>query len=60
MGFFSRRRKRRARSRVAERAALGSFASAEGQPVVGQQVGGGEPARSTSQGLDVGDALARR
>ena len=44
VGFFSRRRKREsAIPESANEQALGSFASAEGQPVVGQQVGGGQP-----------------
>lgn len=39
--FFKRRRERE--SAVPESEALGSFARAEGQPVVGAQVGGGTP-----------------
>ena len=45
MGFFSNRRKRE--SAIPESAnppALGSFASSEGQPVIGQQVTGGQSA----------------
>jgi hypothetical protein len=43
MGFFSRRRKRESAIPESTDATLGSFAKAEGQPVVGQQVGGGQP-----------------
>ena len=58
MGFFSRRRKRE--SAVPESSndpALGSFADPEGQPVVGQQVGGGQPAIDL-QGMGATDGLA--
>ena len=56
MGFFSRRRKRESaiQDSVNEQAALGSFANPEGQPVVGEQVGGGAPdfgSMSTMDGL---------
>lgn len=56
MGFFSRRRKRESalQDSVNEQAALGSFANPEGQPVVGQPVGGGAPdfgSMSTMDGL---------
>jgi hypothetical protein len=45
VGFFSRRRKRESATRESpNEAALGSFASSEGQPVVGRQVAGGQPA----------------
>jgi septum formation topological specificity factor MinE len=47
--FFSRRRKRES-AMEAERAELGSFASPEGQPVVGQQV---EGAQQLAGGLDL-------
>jgi hypothetical protein len=44
MGFFSRRKKKEsAIPESANEQALGSFANAEGQPVIGQQVGGGQP-----------------
>ena len=43
MGFFSRRRKRESAIPESTDVALGSFANPEGQPVVGQQVGGGQP-----------------
>jgi hypothetical protein len=43
VGFFSRRRKRESAIPESSNAqALGSFANAEGQPVIGQQVGGGQ------------------
>jgi hypothetical protein len=58
VGFFSRRRKRESAIPESTEAALGSFAKAEGQPVVGQQVGGGLPDGVTVQGMDAGDALA--
>lgn len=56
MGFFSRRRKRE--SAIPDstgEAALGSFASPEGQPVVGSQVGGGSPDLAS---MGVADGLA--
>jgi hypothetical protein len=43
MGFFSRRRKRESAVPDSTETTLGSFAKSEGQPVVGQQVGGGQP-----------------
>ena len=43
MGLFSRRRKRESAIPESTDVALGSFANPEGQPVVGQQVGGGQP-----------------
>ena len=44
MGFFSRRREREsAIPESSNEQALGSFANAEGQPVIGRQVGGGQP-----------------
>jgi hypothetical protein len=44
MGFFSRRKKREsAIPESSNEQALGSFANPEGQAVVGQQVGGGQP-----------------
>ena len=57
MGFFSRRRKRENAIPETTDAALGSFASAEGQPVVGKQVGGGQPGMNV-QGLSAADGLA--
>lgn len=43
MGFFSNRRKREsAIPESSDPPALGSFASSEGQPVIGQQVSGGQ------------------
>ncbi len=56
MGFFSRRRKRESPPPPTEQPgeALGSFASSEGQPVVGQQLGGTsgiEGAAATAEGL---------
>jgi hypothetical protein len=57
VGFFSRRRKKESAIPESTETALGSFAKAEGQPVVGQQVGGGMPGGNV-QGLDVGDAFA--
>jgi protein-tyrosine-phosphatase len=56
MGFFSRRRKREAALTETTDTALGSFASPEGQPVVGQQVGGGQPEMNL-QGLGAMDGL---
>ena len=56
MGFFSRRRKRESAIPESNAAALGSFANPEGQPVVGQQVGGGAPEELT--GLGAMDGLA--
>ena len=59
MGFFSRRRQRE--SAVPESAnepALGSFANPEGQEVVGQQVGGGQPGAIDLQNLGMTDGLA--
>ena len=57
MGFFSRRRKREsAIPESADERALGSFASGEGQPVVGEQVGGGQPSIDV-QGLSGVDGL---
>ncbi len=57
MGFFSRRRKREsAIPDPSTEAPLGSFASPEGQPVVGQQVGGGQPAVDL-QGLGFTDGV---
>ena len=61
MGFFSWRRKKESaipESSTDSPAALGSFASPEGQAVVGQQVSGGMPAGFSAQGMDVGDAFA--
>jgi hypothetical protein len=58
MSFFSRRRKRE--SAVPDSAndqALGAFANPEGQPVVGQQVGGGQPGIDL-QGLGAVDGIA--
>ena len=56
MGFFSWRRKKE--SAIPESTeALGSFASAEGQPVVGKQVGGGAPSIN-AQGMDLTDTVA--
>jgi hypothetical protein len=56
MGFFSRRRKRENPIPETTDAALGSFAKSEGQPVVGQQVGGGQP-EIDLQGLGAVDGL---
>lgn len=59
MGFFSRRRQRE--SAVPESAnepALGGFANPEGQEVVGQQVGGGQPGAIDLQNLGMTDGLA--
>ena len=59
MGLFSNRRKRE--SAVPESShepALGSFASSEGQPVVGRQVGGGQPGGAELEGLGAMDGLA--
>ncbi len=59
MGFFSRRRQRE--SAVPESAneqALGSFANPEGQEVVGQQVGGGQPGAIDLQSMGLTDGLA--
>ena len=56
MGFFSRRRKRE--SAIPDSTGetpLGSFASPEGQPVVGEQVGGGAPDLAS---MGVADGLA--
>ena len=56
MGFFSRRRKRE--SAIPDSTGetpLGSFASPEGQPVVGNQVGGGAPDLAS---MGVADGLA--
>ncbi len=59
MGFFSNRRKREsAVPESPDQPALGSFASPEGQPVVGRQVGGGELADSFGEGLGAMDGLA--
>lgn len=54
MGFFSRRRKRESTipDSATGPAALGSFANPEGQPVVGQQVGGGAPELGALSGMD--------
>src|SRR5688572_24241558 len=55
--MFKRRRERE--SAVPPSEALGSFARDEGQPVIGQQVGGGDPATSIDlQGLGLTDGLA--
>ena len=61
MGFFSRRRKRESAIPDATDATLGSFAKSEGQPVVGQQVGGGQPAINVEglSGLDGLQMLAQ-
>jgi hypothetical protein len=59
VGFFSNRRKRE--SAIPESSsdpALGSFASSEGQPVVGRQVGGGQPGGVQLEGLGAMDGLA--
>ena len=59
MGFFSNRRKRE--SAIPESSsdpALGSFARSEGQPVVGRQVGGGQPGGVQLEGLGAMDGLA--
>src|SRR3954447_8670206 len=58
MGFFSRRRKKESAIPEAEAPALGSFAQAEGQPVIGEQVGGGMAGGVNVQGLGAGDAMA--
>ena len=56
MGFFSWRRKKESAIPQSSETALGSFANAEGQPVVGQQVtGGGGPGPLNIQGMDTGD-----
>ena len=58
MGFFSwRRKKESAIPASTDTAALGSFAQAEGQAVVGRQVGGGAP-QFNMPGMDVTDTLA--
>ena len=58
MGFFSwRRKKESAIPASTDSQALGSFASPDGQTVVGQQVGGGTPAFNMP-GMDVTDTLA--
>jgi hypothetical protein len=58
MGFFSRRRKREsAIPEASDEPALGSFANPAGQPVVGQQVGGGQPAVDLD-GLGLTDGIA--
>jgi hypothetical protein len=61
MGFFSRRRKRESAIPESTDATLGSFARSEGQPVVGQQVGGGQPAIDVEglSGLDGLQMLAQ-
>ncbi len=60
MGFFSNRRKREsAIPESPDQSALGSFASSEGQPVIGRQVGGGElGGTELGQGLGAMDGLA--
>ena len=60
MGFFSwRKKKESAIPASTDSPALGSFANADGQPVVGQQVsGGGMPAGFNVQGMDIGDTFA--
>ena len=58
MGFFSRRRKKESAIPTSAETALGSFAKAEGQPVIGQQVGGGMPGGMNVQGMDLTDSLA--
>jgi hypothetical protein len=58
VGFFSRRRKKEsAIPEATEGTALGSFAKADGQPVIGQQVGGGGP-QFNMPGMDVTDTLS--
>jgi len=60
VGFFTWRRKREsAIPESANQEALGSFANAEGQPVVGQQLGGGQPSidLSSMSGLEGLQAL---
>jgi hypothetical protein len=57
VGFFSWRRKKESAIPESTDAALGSFANAEGQPVVGKQVGGGAPPINV-QGMDLTDSLA--
>jgi len=56
MGLFSRRRKRESAIPESTETALGSFAQAEGQPVIGQQVGGGQPSFD-AEGLSGMDGL---
>ena len=56
MGLFSRRRKRESAIPESTDVALGSFANPEGQPVVGQQVGGGQPTFD-AEGLSGMDGL---
>ncbi len=59
MGFFSRRRKKESAIPESTETALGSFANAEGQPVVGKQVGGGGmPGAMNVQGMDLTDTFA--
>jgi hypothetical protein len=59
--FLRRRRERESAippsAQADSGAALGSFAQAEGQPVVGGQVGGGAP-QFDAAGLGLGDGLA--
>jgi hypothetical protein len=59
MGFFSWRRKRESALQESSTDApeLGSFAKSEGQPVVGQQVGGGQP-QFDVEGMGFTDGLA--
>jgi hypothetical protein len=58
--FFKRRRERESAVQVdGPSESLGSFASGDGQPVVGSQVGGGTPQASIDlQGLGMMDGLA--
>jgi hypothetical protein len=59
VGFFSRRRKKEsAIPDSVNEPALGAFANPEGHPVVGQQVGGGQPGAVDLQGLGLTDGLA--
>ena len=58
MGFFSRRRKKESAIPQSSETALGSFASPEGQPVVGQPVGGGMAGGVNVQGMDLTDTFA--
>ena len=60
MGIFDVFKRRREReSAMPQSEALGSFARDEGQPVIGQQVGGGDPATSIDlQGFGLTDGLA--
>lgn len=55
--FFRRRREResalpQSELSEAQQGALGSFARSEGQPVVGSQVGGGQPDFGSLEGMD--------